>query len=261
MKALLRRVLPAWALGPLRGIYRGVTASRYSPLRPVLEHLRHRRLLGRLRRSLAGLDAVTAPEQLTLEMMERIANAWSNRSYSGDPGFLLQMARLAFTSTGPVLDCGSGISTVVAARLVARRGETVVSLEQDQEWHRHLARVLADLRVENVQLWYTPLRPFDDFVWYDLGDRRLPARFGLISCDGPAVYSAAWPAALYQSWRVGVVPVLLELKVDFDWILLDDETDPRARGVIARWGALGVPLEVVETPTGRHLIGRRHPVP
>jgi hypothetical protein len=54
-----------------------------------------------------------------------------------------------------------------------------------------------------------------------------------------------------------VVPVLADLGVSFDRILLDDASDPRAPALLARWRATGLILEEVETPTGRHIRGGR----
>jgi hypothetical protein len=228
---------------------------RYLPEPFTPAWLRRRLLVRRLRAPLAALERTTAPEQLTLEMMEELVAAWGNPSYSGDAGYLLHLGRLIRSGSGPVLDCGSGLSTLVAAKLAARRGEMVWSLEQHREWYEHLAGVVRGLGIGNVRLWYAPLRPFADFVWYDLEGRSLPPRFGLVACDGPAVHRSRWPPPLFQAWRVGVVPRLQQLGIPFDHILLDDEVDQRASGVMARWESSGLSLEVVETPTGRHILG------
>jgi hypothetical protein len=250
-------LLPGFVRRPLRGALNLVRTGRYSPLRPPLELLEIQLRLHRVRKSLTGLQAATGPEQLSLALMQRIVRAWGNTGWTGDAGFLLELARTVWQSRGPVLDCGSGLSTVISAIVAAHHGATVWSLEQDPRWFREVRRMLSGLGITNVILWYAPLRPQGDYVWYDLEGRNLPARFGTVACDGPSVRRSQWPPALHQSWRVGVVPVLEDLGVSFDRILLDDASDPRAPGLLARWRSRGLILEEVESPTGRHIRGGR----
>ena len=253
---LARQLVPAPARRALRGMITLSTEGRFSPLRVPVAAWKLRRHTGRLRKSLAPLEAAAGPESLTLEMMQDIATAWSNPGYVGDAGFLLDLARLILRGRGPVLDCGSGISTIVAARLLAPRHERVYSLEQEEGWSRHVATRLAALGLDNVSVWHAPLRQYQDFVWYDLAGRALPSRFAVIACDGPRVLDTEYASPFYEGWRVGVVPVLEAMGITFDHIILDDEEDERAQRLLARWRGHGLVLEAVETPTGRHVIGR-----
>lgn len=250
-----RQLLPLWLRRSLRRGLDVLTAGRYSPLRPAIASARFRVRLFRLRRALLRLEGAASIEQIDLALMDDIGRAWGNSSFAADSGFLVAVAGNVWAGRGPVLDCGSGLSTVVAAVIAARNGDTVWSLEQDEEWYHDLRRVLAALSLRNVVLWYAPLRPYGDFVWYDLEGRTLPARFASIACDGPAVHRSAWPAPLYERWRVGVVSVLRERGVVFDNIVLDDATDSRAPGLLERWNAEGLITQPVDTPSGRHIVG------
>ncbi len=249
--------LPAWLRRPLRRGFDLVSEGRYSPLRPAIAAARFHLRLSRLRRTLARLEDASAPEQLDLELMERIVLAWGNPGWTGDAGFLLALARSVWSGKGPVLDCGSGLSTLVAAGIAARQGVTVWSLEQDERWCHDMRRVLTSLHVGNVILWYAPLRSYGDYVWYDLDGRNLPSRFATVSCDGPSVRKSVWAPPLFQGWRVGVVLVLRDLGISFDRILLDDASDPRAPGLLARWEDSGIMTETADTPTGQYIVG--HP--
>jgi hypothetical protein len=226
---------------------------RLGPLRPLVRWLRGRLRLARLRYGVARLRRMSSSEELSLPLMEELERAWGNPGYSGDPGFLVTIARYAWNSPGPFLDCGSGLSTLVLAVVAERRGTVVFALEQDEGWHRDLGRDLARLGIGNVHLWYAPLRVFDSFVWYDLGGRALPAELPFVACDGPAVHRAPWTPELYQAWRVGAPIVLRQEGVGFGRIVLDDASDARAPGLVQRWKSLGLSVVEVETPTGRHL--------
>lgn len=235
-----QRLIPSWLRRLLR---RPIARARFQV------HLH------RLRRSLARLERAVSIDQLDLPLMEDVALAWGNAGYAGDAGFLLELARSAWTGNGPVLDCGSGLSTVVAAAITARRGQAVWSLEQDEHWYHDLRRVLAALPLDNVTLRYVPLRSYGEFAWYDVERGDFPSHFAIVACDGPAVRRSAWPAPLFDAWRVGAVPVLRDLGISFDRIVLDDATDPRAPGLLEHWRAAGMVLQSVDTPSGRHIVG------
>jgi hypothetical protein len=164
------------------------------------------------------------------------------------------VALRARTGAGPFLDCGSGLSTVIAGVLAGVRGIRVWSLEQDEDWYRTMTVTLSTLRVENVTLWHAPLRSYGDFVWYDLLGRELPAGFSAVFCDGPSVSHRLWSPEQTQNWRSGIVPVLRSHGIEFGEIVLDDMEDSRLPRLMARWQAEGLETRVVSSSTGSLLI-------
>lgn len=199
---------------------------------------RFRRQMARMRQL---LDQLAERTDVDLALLNALRNAWDDSGWSADAEFLFYGARMVRRHGGAVLDCGSGLSTLVFATLTAPSGGTVYSLEQDPAWHRHMTRVLSALGIRNVALWLAPLRPAGSCVWYDLGARELPALFGLVSVDGPAVLRQEHPD-FYEGWRGGVVPALQARAIRFAALALDDAEDKRCPALLARWQALGVPL-------------------
>jgi hypothetical protein len=232
-----------------------------SPVRPAVDALRSWIRMRKLRAGLRELKNVTSEEQLDLALIVRIRAAWGNPGWTGDAGFLREVAARVWRCPGPVLDCGSGLSTVILASLASRHGATVWSLEQDRRWYEHMERILPALGIVNVVLWYTPLRSYGDFLWFDLGSHQLPPHFPTVSCDGPAVKNAAGSPEQVDAWRSGVLPVLQDLGVSFDEILLDDAEDPRSAGLIERWQRGGLETELVATPTGSLIVARHSKPP
>jgi hypothetical protein len=171
-------------------------------------------------------------------------------------GFLDAMVRWLLTTRGPYLDCGSGISTVILAALAERVGDTVWSLEQDEQWSAEMRKQLESLRLSNVQLMYAPLEIVGNAAWYGINRDDFPKEFPLVLCDGPAVRRSLWPPEVFQSWRVGVVHALRSRGVRFTSIVLDDADDRRCEGLIDTWRSNGLIVEVVDTPTGRHVVAR-----
>jgi hypothetical protein len=213
----------------------------------------------RVRTGLRALRALPDREPIVLARIERIREAWGNPGWTADAGFLLEVASAIRSRPGPVLDCGSGLSTIICATLAARHGATVWSLEQDRAWYEKMSRVIDALHLDNVRLWHTPLRSYGDFAWFDLGTIELPRHFSVVSCDGPAVVRSAFPPDIYDAWRVGAVIVLEQLGVSFDEILLDDVEDLRCAALAGRWRREGIPTTEVETATGKLLRGYGKP--
>lgn len=181
--------------------------------------------------------------------------AWGNPAWTADAEFLAAIASRALAGRGPVLECGSGLSTLVLGVIADECRRTVWSLEQDREWYRFMCGVLQRFAVRGVTLWHAPLVARGEFVWFDLGTHRLPPVFGDVVCDGPAVLPQEWPDPLHTGWRAGVVPELQRRGIRFGQIVLDDANDPRCPDLCRRWNSLGVATRVVPTATGAYVVG------
>jgi hypothetical protein len=166
--------------------------------------------------------------------LETLRRIWGNEAFSADVTYLQELGHRVTRCNGTILECGSGLTTILAGVLAERSGATIWSLEQDEGWARQVGQALAANGLERVRLLYRPLRRYGHFVWYDVGPRDLPRDLSLILCDGPAVFKE-WGEPLYQGWRYGVLPVLSSHLIAFGDVLLDDADEPRAPSVLKRW--------------------------
>lgn len=148
-----------------------------------------------------------------------LVEAWGNE-WAAAPGFLAAAAKLA-PECGPVLECGSGLTTLV----LGAAGIEVHALEHDLGWYRRVRAALDRYGITSVRLTYAPL---DESGWY-----RSPfgpsTEFGLVVIDGP-------PRAY---GRDGLFRVLGHAIGDAVW-LMDDADDPAQMAMIeAEAGKLG----------------------
>lgn len=201
-------------------------AVRQGLLDPFQRQLSDRRL----RKLISSFRANPSPDRGLLEQFRR---AWGNESFSADVTYVSEVVSHVSRCSAPVLECGSGLTTLVAGLAGERRDVTVLSLEQDREWADFVTQRLRMNGIHNVELRYAPLRDYGGFVWYDVESVTLPEYFELVLCDGPAVFEE-WGAA-HAQWRYGVLPVLASRGVKVERILLDDATEPRAAGLLRRW--------------------------
>ncbi len=155
---------------------------------------------------------------------------WRNELYSAPGPVLERVADRARNTGGPILECGSGCSTLFLGLLAERLGAEVWSLEHDATWLRATEARLRQFRVRNVHLLHAPLRSYGDFDWYGLPDgTRLPDRFTVVVCDGP-------PRTTLGG-RYGLLPVLGDRLPPGTEVLLDDAARPEEQAVIERWSA------------------------
>lgn len=111
--------------------------------------------------------------------------AFAETPWAADAGVLALLAGVARKCRGPIIETGSGLSSLVLG--ASAPTERVYSLEHEErfslltrEWLRTSARNAGGVR--NVTVCFAPLAA--DF-WYDLSRFELPAKFALGFCDGP----------------------------------------------------------------------------
>lgn len=156
-----------------------------------------------------------------------LALAWGNLGYAAGFSYLRHVGERAARSTGPILECGSGATTLLIAALTAKRGVDFWVLEHNRVWFDYLSRVLSTLGFTHVHLVYAPLRDYDDYRWYDAQDQALPSDIGLVICDGPP---GSTPGGRY-----GLMPVMgTRLAADCT-VLLDDTHRAGERQIIELW--------------------------
>lgn len=159
-----------------------------------------------------------------------------------------------------IVECGSGLSTLMLARCCALNGRgRVLSLEHAPEY---AARSRAELERYGLQGQATvleaPLRPYtlggDTHAWYDLAD--LPdTAVDLVVVDGPPGRSA--PQARYPA-----LPLLYARLGPACTIFLDDAARPDERAILTRWRGEFPEFSVDEVKTERGCaILKRRPQP
>jgi hypothetical protein len=189
---------------------------------------------------------------LTEAELEAFHTAWGNKGFSADKRFLAEVIRLINEHKGPVLECGTGATTVIAAVLAERFGFNVYCLEQDPAWATAARRALRFNKLERVFIFDTPLKSFDSYLWYDTARVALPDHFGLVVCDGPYI-DKAHGEQMFSQWRYGVMPLFASTGRRFKALLLDDMDDPhqRAEPVTRSWEQrFGTSVQVTSAQEG-----------
>lgn len=166
---------------------------------------------------------VRRPRDLTAQDVDDLTRWWSNgEGWAAGSDYLIELAERCRTADGPILECGSGLTTLIAGVYAPRRS---VSLEQDPKWRRRVVRV-ARLAGVPVDVRDTPLVDYGDFDWFAVPEV-LPECFSLVVCDGP-------PGPT-RGGRVGLVPVMGD-RIAGATVMLDDTDRERERELMGIWG-------------------------
>lgn len=202
-----------------------------------------------LQRTLQRIRAHDDYVPLSDRAVENLLYGWGNE-WSLKEELITELWHRAWHTRGPVLECGSGLSTLLLGIAAERVDYQVYSLEHDASWHARVSEAVQRLGLAHVKVIVAPLVVHSGYAWYDApGD--FPAEFSLVLCDGP-------PAAT-MGGRYGLLPELRPALAKDCVILLDDAAREGEQEVLERWTAehrvthrmegKDKPYAVVEFPT------------
>jgi len=132
-----------------------------------------------------------------------------------------------------VVECGSGASTVLLARLLRERGAgLIVAVEHDRAWAALVGDLLRREKLDDIaRVLYAPLH--GDPPWYaPAALEALPAQVDLLVVDGPPAHKTS-----QQHHRAPALAFFEPRLVAGATVVLDDLQRPGEREVITRWEA------------------------
>ena len=184
------------------------------------------------------------------QLLSQLIVGWNNAGYAANLGYLEAVAKFAGDTHGPVLECGTGATTILLGILSERCNIEVWSLEHSLEWKTRIAQVLAQNKIAQVRVCWSPLMEYGDFVWYKPPLEQMPKEFSLIICDGP-------PGST-KGGRYGLLPILGNRLHPGSKILLDDASRPGELELIKRWQReADFQTEFAGTPEHEYAVMRR----
>jgi len=179
---------------------------------------------GAMEQFMEAPEACTRPGNAILNSLIR---GWGNQGYSALEDYLMVCISHALTSEGPILECGSGLTTILAGAIAHIRGVGYWALEHKAKWARKVRTCLALYRMDTVVLCDPPLKDYGEFAWYDPPVSSMPGNFSLVICDGPPGRT--------KGGRIGLVPVMKERLKHECVILLDDADRKTEQKILKSW--------------------------
>jgi len=172
-------------------------------------------------------------------LLERIRYGWGNEGWSANEEFLSEALQIALDPNSRILECGSGLSTLLMSICAESSHAELTSLEHNPAWRCKLQKLLRRYGANRAVVLSSPLTDYGDFCWYQLPDSpRLHRRFTAVVCDGPPGDT--------PGGRYGLLPLLQEWLAPACLILLDDLERQEEQAVAESWTAqFGISCEIV----------------
>lgn len=193
-------------------------------IRDRLNGKRRHWILTRALRKLSSLPAGTEPPD---DLLRRLEHGWNNEAWSASTTYLRAAIRYFNLTRGTVVECGSGLSTLVLGTLAKRDQRRVLAFEHHAEWAKRVRDEAEAHSLGSVQLALTGLRSYGDFDWYNIDSVALPEEIGLVLCDGPPAQT--------RGGRYGAIPVLVNAFAPGCVVLLDDTGRLAEQQIAGRW--------------------------
>lgn len=146
----------------------------------------------------------------TLEHFKTLADIWGNKPWAATAEYIELAYKMAMNlpAGSEILECGSGISTIVLALAAKRKGLSLTTLEHTVEWTDNVKAWLDVLKPKfGLEVEFPEVNVLRQTMWYDCVPNFTP---NLIVIDGPPRYIGAdrlYP--LTQSW-IGKAAVLMD---------------------------------------------------
>jgi Methyltransferase domain len=207
---------------------------------PIKDFIREAQRRRRFRHAFTRYREMPVGSEPAAEVVAELVAAWGNEGFLALEEYILAVIRHARQTTGPILECGSGLSTLFLGVEAERRGTKVWTLEHHPAWAERVRSELRSAGIAAVEFCQAPLRSYGEFAWYDPPLERMPADFALIVCDGP-------PGETLGG-RYGLLPIMRSRLRSGCVILLDDYERADEQATAARWVAeTGAALETYGT--------------
>lgn len=193
-------------------------------IKKVIRQRHQNRVFNKSVKEFSRLKAGSPPSR---ELLSNLVYGWGNEGYSAEFEYLSAIVEQARRVKEPILECGSGLSTVLLGIFAEKNGNQVWTLEHHPEWAERVKTSLRNFNINSVEMCVAPLRDYEEFSWYDAPLERMPNNFSLVICDGPPGDT--------RGGRYGMLPVMRAFLKSKCVILADDADREKEREIVERW--------------------------
>jgi hypothetical protein len=123
--------------------------------------------------SLRFVKAIKSDHEPSRNVLARLIYGWGNEAWSASEAFLSACIRESLRCRhGTILECGSGLTTLLVGVIAARRDLEFVSLEHMSEWRERVTTNARRLDMQRVRVELAPLADYGAYSWYSVPGHR-----------------------------------------------------------------------------------------
>ena len=125
------------------------------------------------------------PEKDTYEKL--VFHSPGNPTWCFPPIGLQELYDLAINAKGPIIEFGTGLSTLVVGAALTRTKSSygLHSVEHDLKWIRRVTAWLQTYDIGRTALYHSPITPYQSGDWYGIAPNQLPNDPDIVLIDGP----------------------------------------------------------------------------
>jgi len=172
------------------------------------------------------INAGSLPDET---LIRKLIYAWGNQGYSAQINYLQTMLQHALHTRGVIVECGSGLSTLMMGVIAKKRNMQMYSFEHFPFWAQRVQKEIDRCNLSQNTLYVTPLKSYGSFDWYDTGNVDI-SNIGLCICDAPPGDT--------RGGRRGFLPLFLNKMLPNAVILIDDTSRMDEQNMIREWQSL-----------------------
>ncbi len=167
------------------------------------------------------------PDLSSKEVIEKIRLAWGNTGWSADIDYLHFICGEVAKQKLNVLECGSGLSTILMGFSARKSDSKIQTLEHFSMWYKRMDKLRNRIGIDAVQILLAPLKSYGDFEWYSLEEHLLFDTYDFVVCDGPPSRT--------KGGRIGLLPKMIDRLPKGSRIIMDDSERQDEIEIIEQW--------------------------
>ena len=166
-------------------------------------------------------------EEITDDLLGELIYGWGNAGWSAKEEYIKEILRYSYEGKGPILECGSGLSTILCGNIADTVGREIHTLEHMPLYANQVSETLKRYGIKSVRLHVTDLKNHGSFSWYDPPMETMPRDFSMVICDGPP---GGTPGGRY-----GLLAVMKGYLRSGCVIVLDDANRSEEAEILSLW--------------------------
>ncbi|MCH8555620.1 MAG: class I SAM-dependent methyltransferase [Schleiferiaceae bacterium] len=161
------------------------------------------------------------------QFVSRLVYYWGNSSMASGTEYASRCIETGTIPNAIIYECGSGLSSLLAAGVGKAHGTSVYTFEDHPEWAQKMQGFAKKFELNNLHIFHTPLKSYGNFEWYDVDNCTLPKPANVVLCDGPPGFT--------KGGRYGLFPVLMKHFNEKTTVILDDFNRQDEKEIAEKW--------------------------